>query len=596
MTLPVFSRLAGRLGLVLLFVLLSLLSAPDARAQSDDEEIPLVTHTYAIEGARIVQAPGQVVARGTVVIRDGLITAVGAIGEDAPIPFDARRIDGDSLVVYAGFIDGLSHTGVDMPAENEDEEEVENPGDPPYDRAGIQPDRAVRPLLDPSDSRVEQLREAGFAAAHVVPEGDMLPGSGAVILLAGDTPSAMVLKEDASLFMQFESAGGVYPATPMGVIATMRQLYHEAERRRTLEDRYAEAPRGTERPPDDPVHAALFPVLAGRTPLFIQTEDALEIYRALSLHEELGFSYALTGLHQAFDALDALQQTEAPLFLTLALPEEPDDEPEEETAAPDSVPAADSAKVITPEPPGTFFRRDLRTRTYEDLDEERENLLARRRLSLQQYYETAADLHEAGLTFGFTTAGADPGDLREHLRLMIENGLPEEAALAALTTDAAALLGLSERLGTVEEGKIANLVLTSGPYFDEDTDIRYVFVDGRMFEIEEEAEGEAGEAEPAGTWSYSVSSPQGDFDGTLTLTGEPGDLSGAITGPDGEEIEIENVQLDGADLSFEFDAGQMGAISAEATISGDEMEGTMTLADFGSFPFTATRTSEPEAR
>ncbi len=569
-----------------LLAALLVLSAAPAAAQVD---IPQVTRTYAIENARIVQAPGRVIERGTVVVRDGLILAVG---EDVEVPYDARRIAGDSLVVYAGFIDGLSHTGVSAPPQDEDEEEVERPGDPPYDRAGIQPDRHVRALLDPSDDRVEELRGAGFTTAHVAPEGGMLPGTGAVIQLAGEDPAAMMLVPEASLFMQFEGASGVYPATSMAVISTLRQLYRETQRRREVGAQYAEAPLSMERPPADPVHSAFFPDIDGTRRIMIQTEDVLEIHRALRLQEELGFPYALAGLAQSFDAVDALARAEAPLFLTLDLPEAPEDT--SDAAAADSI-DADSARVITPEPPGSFFRRDLRTRTFENIEDEQENLEARQALSRRRYYETAADLHEAGLRFGFSTASVEPDDVHANLRLMIENGLPEEAALAALTTDAAALLNLSDRLGSIDEGKIANLVLTTQPIFEEDAEVRYVFVDGQLFEHEADEEGRPAEGvEPAGTWRYTAAAPQGEAEGTLTLTGDPADLSGTISLPNGNEAPLEDVRLDGATLTFDVDAGPMGTVSAEVAISGDEMQGTVDVPGQGEIPFTATRTSEPE--
>lgn len=610
MLLPFFARpsRAGAALPVLALLLLLLLPRP-ARAQiqdpgevQDPDEVPTATRTFAIEDARIVVAPGEVIERGTVVVRDGLIMAVG---EDAPVPYDAERIAGDSLTVYAGFISGLSHAGIPKQRGGDEERpDVERPGAPPNDVAGIQPQRNARAMLDPEESALGDLREAGFTAAHVVPRGEMLPGSGAVILLAGDRPGQMVLDEDASLFAQFEGAGRVYPATDMAVIATLRQLVREERRRQSLGERYTDDPQGLPRPGHDDVYDAFRPVLSGEKPLFFFTEGALDIHRALRLQEELGFPLALAGLQQSFAATGALQETDAPLFLSLALPEEPDDQPaaEADSAAADTTgPASDTlavgqdtAKAVTPEAPGSAFIRDFRTRSYEDADDERENLLARRSLFAERYYETAATLREAGLRFGFSTMDADAGDLLGNLRTMVEHGLSEEDALAALTTNAAELLGLSRQLGTVEEGKIANLVVTGAPLFEEDAPVRYVFVDGREFEYD--AGGGSGAPpeegiEPAGTWSFEVESPQGTFGGTLTVEGTPGALSGTITGPDGEEQTLDDLELSGADLSFTFDGGQIGTLSVVATIEGDTMEGTVTVPGFGGLPLEATRTA-----
>ncbi|MEX0747491.1 MAG: amidohydrolase, partial [Rhodothermales bacterium] len=207
-------------------------------AAAQDEALPVVTRTTAITNARIVQAPGRVIERGTVVMRNGLIVAVGS---DVQIPYDAEIVKGDSLIVYAGFVDGLSHAGVSGTASVERPPRL-NAADPPADYAGLQPQRSARELLNPSDTLASQLRKLGFTTAHVVPRGRMLPGGGSIILLAGDAPEEMVLRPDVSQFMQFESGTGVYPNTQMGIMAQLRQLLREAKRRERIQTLYAENP------------------------------------------------------------------------------------------------------------------------------------------------------------------------------------------------------------------------------------------------------------------------------------------------------------------------------------------------------------------
>ncbi len=589
---------------VLLAALLVLPAPRNAAAQQADDPVPQVTRTFALENARVVQAPGRVLERATVIVRDGLIVAVGP---NAAVPFDAERIAADSLVVYAGFIDGLSHAGIPKPKEARNQERPKDPGNPPDAEAGIQPDRDARALLDPSDNSLEKLRKAGFTAAHVVPYGRMLPGSGAVILLAGDAANALVLKGDASLFAQFEGAPRMYPATDMAVIARMRQLYREAGRRQRMETLYAQNPTGLERPAYDPVHYAFFPVLDGQKPVFFHTENALDVHRALTLRQELGFPLVLAGLGQGFDALEALRQAGVPLLLTLDLPEEPkkpkaqaaaDTTAADTTAAPTAIPTDQPKELPAAQQPA--YDPDLRTRSHEDVEAEKKNLEARQALERQKYYAAAATLHGAGLAFGFTTMDAKPEDVLKNLRTMVEHGLPEDAALAALTTTPAQMLGLSASMGTVEPGKMANLVVASGPLFDAGTRLRYVFVDGRKFEIEAEkttaATGE-GAANPVGTWSYTVETPQGAVGGTITLAGNPGNLSGTITNdasPADEPATLDELNFDGKTLSFSFDAGQFGRISVTATITGDELEGSLDVPGLGVVPLTGTRVSGPD--
>ena len=544
-----------------------------------------MTGTYALTGARVVQAPGAVTDPATVVVRDGLIEAVGP---DAAVPYDARTIEADSLVVYAGFIDGLSHAGIEMPESDGGEEDDSNvdPGDPPMDRAGIQPDRSAQSFLTVDAKSLGALREVGFTTGHVVPKGNMLPGAGALIQYGGDTPSDMVLETRPSLFAQLQTADGyVYPATKMAVISKTKQLYREAERRQEIQSAYQQNPTGQKRPPKNPVHDAFAPVLNAETPLAFYADGVLDIHRVLALQDELGFPLVLAGLAESHAAVEALQDTDAPLFLTLDLPEEPT-----RSADPDTTIADTTAE------PSRFYDPQLETPSYEEVDDEEENLELRHAMERQDYLRTAATLHEAGIPFGFTTREADAGDIRATLRTMIDQGLPEETALEALTTRPAALLGLDQRLGTVEAGKIANLVVTDGNYFAEDTEVQHVFVDGRLYDYSSDAaeQGEVtGEASAVvGTWSYTLETPQGELSGTITIEGDASGLDGTFVGPRGEEQALQSISFDGTTLSFTVDSPQGGSVSVSATVEGETFEGSVSTSG-GSFPITGERTGTP---
>jgi len=553
--------------------------------------VPTVTKTVAITNARVVQAPGQVLDRATIVIRDGLIEDVG----DVSPPFDARIIDGDSLTVYAGFIDGLSHTAVKIP-----DEEYE---DGSFAQAGIQPERTIRPLLEPSTT--ESLRKVGFGLAHVAPDGQMLPGQGGLILLAGSTPDDMILADRASLFAQIEGAPGswpnvIAPSTPMAVIAKMRDLVRETRRRQMLAEAYHEDPRGRSRPPTDAVHSAFVPVVEGDLPLLYYSENALDTHRILALANELDLRVMLAGLDDAFETVDALEEAEVPVFLTLDLPDPADgieaDTTDTDTSDADTTRAAAPGHAITPDDPSSFFKTDLRVTSEDDLESEERVLKARQRSVLEQYRSTAATLHEAGISFGFSTKEAKPGDIHGHLRTMIEHGLPEDAALAALTTNAATILGISEQVGTVESGKIANLLVTDGDLFEEDTAIQYVFVDGQRFEYTEDEE--AGITAPVeavvGTWTYELETPQGKNTGTIVLEGDESALSGTISGSGSDETsDLKNVAFDGTTLSFEVESETIGEITVTVDVEGDAFDGSVS-GGFGSFPISGTRTAPDE--
>lgn len=442
------------------------------------DEIKPATNTFAIENARIVISPNNSIESGTVLIDDGLITAVGS---NAAIPPDAEVINGEGMTVYAGFIDGLSHVGIPVPKPESGSSMGSQPAsqrvsrmNPPNDVAGIQPERSAYDLIDAEQKSIEGLRKAGFTVAHVVPHGNMLPGQGAIVLLAGEKSQDMLLRRNVSMFAQIKGARRVYPTTPMGVMAKMRQLYKESMRRKQLDDRFNANAAGAQRPDFDPVHYALFPVVDGDMPIIMHTTNALEIYRALRLQSELGFPLMLSGLTQGFESIDQLLDANVPLFTTLKLPKEPESKADSTEAAPE-ITSYDPSLHVTDHTATTL---------------ERDNLELRRQIFYKEYVSTPASFYAAGLNFGFSTKDVKPEDIHKNLRKMVEHGLPENIALAALTTNAADALGLSQSMGTVSRGKMANLVITSGPLFDEDTTIEYVFVDGQKFEYKNETKKE----------------------------------------------------------------------------------------------------------
>jgi imidazolonepropionase-like amidohydrolase len=461
----------------------------DQKGDQNDLRLGAVTRTYAIRNARIVQAPGKVIQRGTVVVRNGVIVAVGP---DVQIPYDARVIEGDSLTVYAGFIDGLSHVGLARPADTPPVK-IPRPGEPTNERAGIQPERDVRTLLKPDDSSIDSLRMIGFTVARTAPYGQMLPGTGAIVMLSGKTPAEMVMRGDAGLYARFEPArGDAYPATLMGIMAKWRNLYHDAEQLKQQGTNFAEDPSGIERPHYDPSLNAFFPVIDRRMPVVFQAESDLETRRAMRLSRELGFPLVIAGLKEGWSVATELKSSGLPLFVSLDLPKKVESKPDDSSslAARDSLrqKLGDTAHAVTPPPPNSFFVGDERILTYKDVLTERKLLELRQGEMRRQFESNAGLLYRQGVRFGFNTAGARPADLRENLRLMIARGLPEDAALAALTTEGARLLGMERSLGTVEAGKLGNLVVTDGPYFQKGSQVRYVFVDGEMFEYQPKKE------------------------------------------------------------------------------------------------------------
>ena len=473
-----------------------------AQPRDAQPEVGPVTRTFAIRNARIVQGPGRVIERGTLLIRDGLITAVGA---NIAIPFDAEIIEGDSMTVYAGFIDGMSNAGVAKPADEPKYDRVPRPGNPPNARAGIQPERDVRAMLTNQDPLLDSLREVGFTVAQTVPRGQMLPGAGAIISLGGDSPDGMVIRGGSALFAQFVPAvNDVYPATTFAIMAKWRNLFTNAKQRRAQSESYGKNSNGMERPAWDATTAAFFPVVAGAQPVLFRVEDALDVRRALHLQKDLGFRLMLAGLKEGWDAEQVLKDSKLPLFLSLDFPQAETEKKEKGNA--DSLSGSTDSIASTP------LNLWHRTQRPEDVAMEQKILKTKQASSCATFYANAARMNRAGVKFGFSTLGAAAGKLRQNVRTAIEHGLPEDAALAALTTEPARMLGLEQSLGTVDPGKIANLVVTKGSWFAKDSPVRYVFVDGRKYEYQPQQtkEKKGDTATPSVTPSASPTATAGD--------------------------------------------------------------------------------------
>ena len=217
-----------------------------------------------------------------------------------------------------------------------------------------------------------------------------------------------------------------------------------------------------------------------------------------------------------------------------------------------------------------------------------------------RYLDAAAGpsrLHEAGVTFALTMHGLKTSThFYKHIRKMIENGLPEETALAALTTVPAKLLGVDRAIGTLSAGKIANLLVADGPLFGEETKLRHVFVDGVQHEIEvkQKPKGDPDAVvDPRGEWTVVIEMFGRTMERTWTITGEKGNYKGSAETQQGT-VEFDSVELAGNALTVVMPArGQRPQTEITVIIEGEEFEGNMEMGS-RTIELKGTRTSGPE--
>lgn len=564
--------------------------------QTIDESLKPVTNTFVIKNVNITQKPGQSIELGTVVIQDGLITAVG---KSVGIPKGAQVVEADSMYLYAGFIDALSHAGIPKPKEDGNNRggrnsppPVKDPGNPPNDKAGIQPERQASDMIDPKDKSISDLRKLGFTTVHTVPYGRMLPGSGAIIQLSEGKKDALVLDGNASLFAQLSPARRMFPATIIGVMSKFRELYKQAEQAKNHTMSYQSNPNGMKRPEYEALLQAFYPVIDQQKSVFFKANKLLDAHRVLDLQRDLGFPLVIADLKQGWDVTDRLQAANASVVLSLDLPSVKEDKKEDKKKK-------DGAKKPSPQKVAVVKEVEKKAETEEKAKEEDEETAAlkkRQQEELKKYYSQAANFKQKGIPFGFATISAKSKDIRPNLKKMMDNGLSEKDALAALTTEPAKMLGLSRLMGTVENGKIANLVISDKPYFDEKANVRYVFVDGQMFEYEVKKKKKGNpdaKVALAGKWSYHINVPGQETDGVMTIEGEDGSFKGKLANTDsGDEMEMENIELDGNVLTFttSFNAGgDRVLLDFELVIEGDALEGSVVAGEFGTFDVEGER-------
>jgi hypothetical protein len=552
------------------FLFLLSVASLELMAQSDPTGQSAVTRTFAITNATVIQAPGKELKETTVVIKNGLIDAVGT---NVTIPKNAQVIDGKGMYIYSAFIDGLAFTGAKRPENAPRPNNLFSP-DPPNDYAGITPENSVVEQIDISSSTIESMRKEGFAISHTVPYGRMLPGNGSLILLGEKSHvDEILLMKDVAMFTQFVGAPGAYPGNVLGIMAKWRNLYRNAEIDKKHYDAYAENPNGIERPERDRVTEAFFPVVTKQRPVVYDVSDVLDVQRAIRLQKELGFKLIVGNVQQAWDIAPLLKSSGVGVFLSLDMPDMP---------------------------------KEPKDKEKEEMTEETKQLEARKMEFWKKYATQASVLSTNGVKFGFSSLSATNNKIKANLLTMIENGLSESDALAALTMNAATILGIDKVTGSVEKGKMANLMISNAPYFTKDSQIKFMFVDGDKYDYEikekkEAAKGDtsstgtaAGANAVVGTWSYSFETPQGATSGKMIIKNDGGTLTGTLTSGDGQpDVDMQDITFINGTLSFAISrdaGGQTIELVVSGTVTGNQYDAEVSVPAFNfSTPLTATK-------
>lgn len=385
---------------------------------------------FAIRGARIYPVSSPPIETGTIVLRDGLIEAVGA---DVAVPPDARVFEGKGLVVTPGWIDAASDIGLPTPPMGA---APARPADAPPERPNLQPQLLVSDSLAVTNAKIEAARQAGFTSVLAVPRRGLLAGQSALINLNGSRETTVVRAPVA--LHAGPSAGGGFPNSLMGQVAFYRQTFLDARRYGEAWELYRRSPEGLRRPETDGALEALQPVLRGDLPLVMGAESPTDMNRVLRLTDDAGVRAMLIGGARMQEAAPVLAARKIPVLLTVK-----------------------------------FVNRPQIT----DVEDEALRVIRER----VEAPKAAGVLQRQGVKFAFASDGLGSADFVKNVRRTVTAGLPADTALRALTLSAAEILGAERQMGSLEKGKIANLTVTNGEPFAEKTQVQYVFVDGRRF-------------------------------------------------------------------------------------------------------------------
>lgn len=519
---------------------------------------------YAITGARIVIEPGKVIERGTLVLRDDLIEAVGA---NVTAPPDAEVIAAEKgWTVYPALIDAASSVGLDTeaaavpPGTGRGGESQRRLG-ADHELKVVHAEDAIIDRVDTTHSSIARHREMGFAVAHVLPEKGVFRGESAVLMLRAGKPAELVARARLAQVVALETGSfraGQYPSSKFGAVATVRQVLLDVQRQAVWSERYAAHPTGMPPPEYRSSDAPLRLVLSGARPVVFVAIAALDPGRFHNLADEFGL-HGVTVARGLSERIEDLRAAGMPLLLPLEVPEKPELKDSD-----------DLLETTLRQMQAAVFAPDL-----------------------------PAALDAEGIKVAFVTAGMkSPRRFSENLAAVVKAGLAPDKALAAVTTTPAELLGLSQTMGTLAPGKLANVLIVDGDLFAKKPRLRHLFVEGYHEEIE--AEKVVGDpnavVDPRGKWSISTEVMGRTADSTWTISGTKDRYAGFSESTRSGKRDFTSVELKGNALTV-ISQTPGGELKVTVIVTGDSLAGETTMESArGSvkMKFEGRRASAPE--
>ena len=397
---------------------------------------------YAFTNATLIKDGQTSIPNATLIIRDGLIIAAGT---GLTPPKDAVVVDCSGKYIYPSFIDIYSDYGIAVPERQRGGFDFRAPAQMNSNTKGaVNWNQAIHPETDGSrlftadDAKAKPLRESGFGTVLTHLRDGIARGTGVVVTLANEKENLVIVKEKASAHYSFNKGTSTqsYPSSLMGVIALLRQTYLDAQWYKS-------------QPVHEGVNLSLQAWIDEQSlPQIFEAGDKWQDIRADRIGDEYGVQYIIKGGGNEYQRINEVAATKASFIVPVNFPKAMDVEDPGDARF---VSLADMKNwELAPTNPGAF--------------------------------------EKAGIPFCLTTS--DLKDVKQfltNLRKAFDYGLSENKALEALTKTPASLLGIYDKVGSLDAGKLANFLITDGPVFNEKTDIIENWVQGRKYEVKEDA-------------------------------------------------------------------------------------------------------------
>jgi len=385
---------------------------------------------FIIRNARIVTVSGPVIERGNVIVRGGKIAAVGA-GADAQ---GLTAYDATGLTVYPGMMDAVTNMGLS---------EIGQGAAPTVDVAEVgsfNPNAIAYYGINPHSAHIGVTRVVGITHTIAAPTGGIVAGQGTLVNLAGWTAAQMSVVQKAALVITLPRAGGgggrfggfggggAATADVAKQLDSLKALIADARAYATAQEAAARD-RSIAAPVPDVKLEAMLPYVRGERPVLFSADRAAEIRAAVEFATEQRLTPVILGGREALVVADLLKTKRVPVLFSHV--------------------------------------RTLPTREDDPFD---------------IHFAAPGQLVAAGVTLAITSGdgGAEVRDLPYMAGMAAAYGMSPEDALKSVTLWPAQILGVADRFGSIEVGKAANLVVTTGDLLEARTDTKYLFIDGRL--------------------------------------------------------------------------------------------------------------------